>query len=79
MTKETKAFDEGNATIDLANQLKEYAECKAILNGGDAASALFGAAMKMIKDELGDEHVVPVAKMWLSTIIAADGAPTAYN
>lgn len=79
MTKQIEQFEDGNATLELANMLKEYAVSKTILNGGDPASALFGAAMKVLQDQHGKDGWIPVAKRWLQTLIDAEGAPTSYN
>lgn len=79
MTKEIDDFDGGAATLQLAHQLKEIAVSKAMLNGGDPASALFGASFRVLQDDHGKDGWLPIAKKWLQTLIASEGAPTAYN
>ena len=78
MTEE-ESFAAEAATLEMGNRLVEIAQSMAMLSGGSASAALFQAAMKMIEREMGNEHVVPIAKRWLETVIAAEDKPTGYN
>lgn len=79
MNKQADSFGADAATLEMSNAFAAEALSLAAQNGGDPAAALIGAAMKVVKELLGDEHVVPVTKRFLQTIIASDGAPTGYN
>lgn len=69
MRKEIENFDRSTATLALSDRCKEFAVSASIMEGGDPVSALFGAAIKAIEERLGEEHVLPVAKMFLETVI----------
>lgn len=72
-------FDDEAKTLELSHMLKELAVSKAILNGGDPASALFGAALRGLQDNYGKDGWLPLAKRWLQSLTDAEDAPTSYN
>lgn len=79
MTDATTDFEGGNATLVLANELKDVAERLAANTGAEPAVALFGAAVKVLKEQFGDDAWAPHAQQWLRTLIEAEKIVTAYN
>ena len=79
MTDAKTDFEGGNATFMLANELKDVAERLAGNTGAEPAVALFGAAVKVLKEQYGDEAWAPLAQRWLQTLIEAEKIVTAYN
>lgn len=79
MTDAKTDFEGGNATLVLANELKDVAERLAADTGAEPAVALFGAAVKVLKEQFGDDAWAPLAQQWLRTLIEAEKIVTAYN
>lgn len=75
MKDEIEKFDRSTATLVLSDRCREFAVSASIIDGSDPVSALFGAAIKTIEERLGQEHVLPVAKMFLETLLDSQGQP----
>lgn len=61
-----------NSTLLLTNELVDVAQRLAASTGAEPAVALFGAAIKTLKEQFGDEAWIPVAECWLQTLIKAE-------
>lgn len=79
MSKETAGFDAENATLAMSNDLKDEALRLAQETGGDPVPALIGAAMKVIKETMGDQHVAPLMQRMMTTVVSSEGEPSSYN
>lgn len=79
MTDATTDFEGGNATLVLANELKDVAGKLAAGTDADPAVALFGAAVKVLKEQFGNDAWAPLAQRWLQTLIESEKIVTAYN
>lgn len=79
MTDAKTDFEDGNATLVLANELKDVAERLAADTGAEPAVALFGAAVKVLKEQFGDDAWAPLLQRWLQTLIESEKIATAYN
>lgn len=78
MTGEIEKFENTAQSIALSNRCKEFAVSMAAVEGGDPASALFGAAIKVIEERFGKEHILPVAKIMLESVVEAERGPGAH-
>lgn len=72
-------FSLAGATLAMSNDLKDAAIYGAEKTGGDPIAALLGAAMKVIKETMGDEHVVPLMQRMMTTICSSGTGTTSYN
>jgi len=79
MTDTEANFAGINATLVLTNELIDVAQRLAAGAGAKPAVTLFGAAMKILKEQFGDEAWVPLAQQWLQTLIEAENGSTSYN
>lgn len=68
-----------NATLTLTNELIDVAQRLGAGTGAEPAVALFGAAMKILKEQYGDHSWVPLAQHWLQTVIKAENGATSYD
>lgn len=68
-----------NATLALTNELIDVAQRLAAGTGAEPAVALFGAAMKILEEQFGEEAWMPLATCWLQTISKIENASTSSN